>query len=82
MYMNIFTSIYNAIVKWCCGGRADSHGEITRELAIRDYYESLKYYRELQTLMGASCPVEGYGRRSPHGDWTMVELGCWDEIKW
>ena len=46
--MNIFTSIYNAIVQWCCGGRADPHGEITREQAIRDYYELLKYYRQLQ----------------------------------
>ena len=46
--MNIFISMYNASVQWCCGGRADPHSEITREQAIRDYYEQLKYYRQLQ----------------------------------
>ena len=46
--MKIFISIYNAIVQWCCGGRADPHHEITRDQAIRDYYELLKYYRQLQ----------------------------------
>ena len=46
--MNIFTSIYNAFVQWCCGGRADPQSEMTREQAIRDYYELLKYYRQLQ----------------------------------
>ena len=46
--MKTFTSIYNAIVQWCCGGWADAHSEKTREQAIRDYFELLTYYRQLQ----------------------------------
>ena len=46
--MNTYTSICSTIVPWCCGGRAGPHGEITREQAIRDYYELLEYSKQLK----------------------------------
>ena len=46
MICKIIYSIYNALVQFCCGGRADQR-EITREQAIEDYNELVKHYKDL-----------------------------------
>ena len=46
MIGNIITSIYNAQVQFCCGGRAD-HREITREQAMEYYNELVRHYKDL-----------------------------------